>query len=107
MTMCWPNRVFCFALAVAVVNIQNAACYFLNKEKLDALNLRRQIAKALIFNCHLDEQNDGQRLRKRGSTDHALIMVPQFKKFIQPNMASGNAQTVPNLCATTVHIHQD
>ena len=25
----------------------------------------------------------------------------------KPNMASGNAQTVPNLCATTVHVHQD
>ena len=83
MTMCWPNHIFCFVLPVAVVNVQNAACYFLNKEKLDALNSRRQIPKALIFNCHLDEQNDSQRLRKCGSTDHALIMVPQFKKFIQ------------------------
>ena len=88
MTMRWPNRVFCFVLAVAVVNIQNAACYFLNKEKLDALNSRRQIAKALIFNRHLDEQNDGRRLRKRGSTDHALVMVLQFKKFIQGRLVT-------------------
>ena len=83
MTIHWPNRIFCFVLAVAVVNVQNAAFYFLNKEKLDALNSRQQIAKALIFNHHLDEQNDSRRLRKRGSTDHALVMVLWFKKFIQ------------------------
>ena len=37
MTMRWANHVFCFLLAIAVVNIQNAAVYFLNKAKLDAL----------------------------------------------------------------------
>ena len=48
MTMRWANRVFCFILAVTIVNIQNAAVYFLNKSKLDALHSRRQIAKQLI-----------------------------------------------------------
>ena len=114
MTMHWPNHVFCFVLVVAVVNIQNAACYFLNKGKLDALNMWHQIAKALIFNRHLDEQNDSQRLRKRGSTDMLSSWYRSSKNLFKgdwslakPNMASGNAQTVPNLCATTAHVHQD
>ena len=37
MTMRWANHMFCFLLAITIVNIQNAAVYFLNKPKLDAL----------------------------------------------------------------------
>ena len=37
MTMRWDIHVFCFLLVVTIVNIQNAAVYFLNKPKLDAL----------------------------------------------------------------------
>ena len=37
MKMRWANCVFCFLLMVTIVNIQNAAVYFLNKPKLDAL----------------------------------------------------------------------
>ena len=44
MTMRWANRVFCFLLTITIVNIQNAAVYFLNKPKLDAMQSQRQIA---------------------------------------------------------------
>ena len=37
MTMRWANHMFCFLLTITIVNIQNAAVYFLNKPKLDAL----------------------------------------------------------------------
>ena len=37
MTMRWPNRVFCFLLAMTMVNVQNAATYFLQNPKLDSL----------------------------------------------------------------------
>ena len=53
MTMCWPNRVFCFLLAITMVNVQNAATYFLNKPKMESLQSRQLIAKALINNKHL------------------------------------------------------
>ena len=53
MTMHWPNCVFCFLLAVTMVNVQNAATYFLQKPKFDSLQARRLIAKALINNVHL------------------------------------------------------
>ena len=49
MTMRWPNRVFCFLLAID----QNAATYFLKTPKLDSLQARQLIAKALINNVHL------------------------------------------------------
>ena len=51
--MRWPNRVFCFLLAVTMVNVQNAATYFLKNAKLDSLQAQRLIAKALINNVHL------------------------------------------------------
>ena len=35
MTMHWPNRVFCFLLAITMLNGQNAATYFLKKPKME------------------------------------------------------------------------
>ena len=40
MTMHWPNRVFCFLLAITMVNVQNVATYFLNKPKMESLQSR-------------------------------------------------------------------
>ena len=37
MTTHWPNHVFCFLLAVTVVNVQNAGVYFGGLPKVDAL----------------------------------------------------------------------
>ena len=48
MTMLWPNRVFCFLLTITMVNVQNAATYFLNKPKMESLQSRRLIAKSTI-----------------------------------------------------------
>ena len=53
MTMHWPNRVFCFLVAVTIVNVQNAANYFVKTSKLDSLSARHLIAKQLINNKHL------------------------------------------------------
>ena len=36
-TLHWPNRVFSFLLVVTVVNVQNTATYFFNKEKINTL----------------------------------------------------------------------
>ena len=83
MTMRWANCVFCFLLAITIVNIQNAAVYFLNKPKMDAMQSRRQIAKQLIFNCYLVEEKLSKKRPRRGSMEHSLIMVPKHKKIIQ------------------------
>ena len=42
MTMHWSNRVFCFLLAITMVNVQNPATYFLNKPKMENDLLQRQ-----------------------------------------------------------------
>ena len=83
MTMIWANDVFCFLLAITVVNIQNAAVYFLNKAKLDTLQSCQQIAKQLIFNFHLEQEQASRKHSRCGNNMHTLTMVPVNKKFIQ------------------------
>ena len=83
MTMRWLNHVFCFLLAVTMVNVQNAATYFLKKPKLDSLQARRLIAKALINNVHLRTGTTPRKRLKRRSVEHVLTMVPPYKKFVQ------------------------
>ena len=75
MTMRWANHVFCFLLMVMMVNVQNAAVYCLNKPKLDALQSCQQIAKQLIFNRYLVEEEQSKKHPRGGSIKHSLIMV--------------------------------
>ena len=88
MTMRWANHVFCFLLAITVVNIQNAAVYFLNKVKLDALQSRRQIMKQLIFNVHLEQEQASRKHSRLGYHVHTLTMVPINKKFNQGRLVN-------------------
>ena len=67
MTMRWANHMFCFLLAITIVNIQNAAVYFLNKPKMDAMQSRQQIAKQLIFNRYLVEEKLSKKHPRWGS----------------------------------------
>ena len=98
MMMRWPNRVFCFLLAVTMVNVQNAATYFLNKAKIDSLQSRRLIAEALINNEYLQSGISPRSGRKRRSVDHVLMTVPHFKNLlkgdwciVKRNTENGNA----------------
>ena len=79
----WPNCVFCFLLAVTMVNIQNAANYFAKTPRMDSLLARHLIAKQLINNKHLHTGTMPQKCKNRGSIEHSLVMVPVHKKFIQ------------------------
>ena len=83
MTMRWLNRVFCFLLAMTMVNVQNAATYFLKKPKLDSLQARCLIAKALINNVHLQTGTTPRKHPKHCSVKHVLTMVPPYKKIVQ------------------------
>ena len=74
MTMHWPNHLFCFLLAMTMVNVQNAATYFLEKPKLDSLQARRLIAKALINNVHLCSGTTPQKHPKCCSIKHVLTL---------------------------------
>ena len=99
MTMHWPNLVFCFLLAITMVNVQNAATYFLKKTKLDSLQKRRLIAKALINNVHLRTGTTPRKHPKCRSIEHGLTMVPPYKNLSKGDspiarrkMGSGNVQ---------------
>ena len=83
MTIQWLNRVFCFLLAVTMVNVQNAAAYFLNKPKIDSLQSRRLIAKALSNNEYLQTGTSLRSGCKCRSVNHVLMTVPHFKKFVK------------------------
>ena len=75
----WPNRVFSFLLTVTVVNVQNTATYFFNKEKIDALTAKCLIARDLIFNKHMKnvEESMFSKRRHRGPINHFLITLPK------------------------------
>ena len=45
MTSRWLNRVFCFLLAVTMVNVQNAGSYFAKQPKIDAIHACKLIAQ--------------------------------------------------------------
>ena len=81
MTTHWPNHVFCFLVAVTVVNVQNTANYFVITPKLDSLLARCLIAKQLINNKHLCTGTTPKKRRKQGTIEHSLIMVPIYKFF--------------------------
>ena len=88
MMTCWPNCVFCFLLALTMVNVQNAANYFAKTPKMDCLSARRLIAKQLINNKYMRSQMTPKKWKKRGSIQHSLIMVPVYKKIIQGRLVS-------------------
>ena len=88
MTTHWPNHVFCFLLALTMVNVQNAANYFAKSPKMDCLSARRLIAKQLINNKYLRSQMMPKKRKTRGSIQHRLIMVPVDKKIIQGQLVS-------------------
>ena len=82
-TKSWPHRCFAFFLALSEVNCYLASMYFHNKEAIGMLAYRKQLAKELIFNDYLQEQDDGtpSSSRKSPRTAHALQKIPAFKKF--------------------------
>ena len=81
MTTRWPNHVFCFLLAVTMVNVQNAGVYFCNLPKVDSLTARKLIAQQLIENKYLIADRLQQKRPRRGETSHRLISLPTSRKF--------------------------
>ena len=86
--MHWPNCVFCFLVAVTMVNVQNAANCFVKTPKLDSLSARHLIAKQLINNRHLHSGTMPKKHQKQGTVEHSLIMVPIYKKNLQGQLVS-------------------
>ena len=81
MTARWPNHVFCFLLAVTMVNVQNAGVYFYHLPKVDSLFARKLIAQQLIENRYLIVEQSARKRTWRGEMIHHLVALPTFKKF--------------------------
>ena len=89
MTTHWPNRVFCFLLALTIVTIQNEGCYFAKLPQIDTLQAQTFIAQQLIHNKYMLEKeqvdktptSDCSRCSTQQSSEHYLTTLPTFKKF--------------------------
>ena len=89
MTTWWPNRVFCFLLAVTIVNVQNAECYFAKLPKIDTLQAWKFIAQQQLHNKYMSEKeqvvqtptSESSRCSTWQSSKHCLTALPTFKKF--------------------------
>ena len=104
MTTRWANRVFCILVAVTVVNVQNAANYFLKTSKLDSLSARHLIAKQLINNKHLRTGMTPKKRRNEVQLSTASSWSPSTKKFykgdwsaVRQNMGNGSARIAVSL----------
>ena len=79
----WPHCVFCFILAMTVVNIQNGGAYFCAIPKLDALSARRNIDREFICNRYLIvEQSPLRKCPCCSAAEQHLITLPTHTKFL-------------------------
>ena len=81
MTVRWPNCVFCFLLAVTMVNVQNAGVYCYHLPKVDSLFACKLIAQQLIENRYLIVKQSARKWTWHGEMIHHLVALPTFKKF--------------------------
>ena len=81
MTTCWPNHVFCFLLAVTMVNVQNDGVYFCNLPKVDSLTACKLIAQQLIENKYLIAEQVQWKQPWHGESSHHLAVLPTYQKF--------------------------
>ena len=104
MTTRWPNRVFCFLLALTMVNVQNAANYFAKTPKMDCLSARRLIAKQVINNKYLHSQTMPKNGKNAVQSSTASSWSRSTKKLfrgdwsaVRRNMESGSARIAVSL----------
>ena len=81
MTTHWPNCMFCFLLAVTMVNVQNAGVYFCNLPKVDSLTACKLIAQQLIENKYLIAEQEQWKWPQCGEASHHLVALPTYQKF--------------------------
>ena len=104
MTTHWPNHVFCFLVAVTMVNVQNTANYFVKTPKLDSLSARCLIAKQLINNKHLRSGTMPKSVGNEVQSSTASSWSPSTKtsykgdwSAVRRNMGNGSAQIAVSL----------
>ena len=100
----WPNCVFCFLLALTMVNVQNTANYFVKTPKMDCLLARRLIAKQLINNKYMRTQTTPKNGKNVVQSSTASSWSWSTKKLfrgdwsaVRQNMESGSAPIAVSL----------
>ena len=113
MTAHWPHCVFCFLLAMTVVNIQNGGAFFCAIPKLDALSARRKMAREFIYNRYLIvEQSPSRKCPHHSAAEHCLITLPTQKKIFNGKLSAcksrhGHAPVWLPMLGHTVHAVQE
>jgi len=64
-TTCWENRIFAFLLALSVANSQYAYEYFGDHQHESVIQFRQKMAKDLIYNSWIPEDDLMDDNRKR------------------------------------------
>ena len=98
----WPNRVFCFLIAITEVNVKLAAEYFGTTPKMSMLQSRRLIAEAFITNDKIQEERLGRtvmRLRP-AVVCHGLMTVPSFQRYNGVKFVKAGTRFPQRKCTT-------
>ena len=87
-TKWWPHRVHAFLLGVTEVNCALADDYFYGNDDKSQLQVRKEMAKELIHNRYLEqeESRNGRTTRRRAVAAHCLENLPRKKKFCGTEM---------------------
>ena len=106
-TKYWPHRPFSFLLAITEVNVNLAEAYFVrHKAPRPQLEFRKLIAKDLIHNEYLMEEQNQQELRrsqrKRHLSTHCLQSLPPFRKFVGTKIQKSKSK-YPQATCTSGH----
>ena len=86
-TKSWEDRIFAFVMALTAANAQYAYKHFGNRKSEPVLEFRRKLAKDLIYNQWVPEEESDRDFirtsqRKKAKNDHCeLRSLPKFAKF--------------------------
>ena len=83
------HHVFCFLLALTVVNIQNGGAHFCAIPNLDALSARRTIAREFMYNGYLIvEQSPSREHACHSAIKDHLTTLPTHKKILNGKLVT-------------------
>jgi len=86
-TTCWENRIFAFLLALSAANSQYAYEYFGDHQHESVIQFRQKMAKDLIYNSWISENELIDDNRKRSASNMStgggckLIALRAYAKF--------------------------
>lgn len=80
----WPHRVHAFLLGVTEVNCALADNYFYENDDNGQLQFRKEMAKELIYNRYLEQEDsrNGPATRRRAMAAHRLENLPRNFFFV-------------------------